>query len=159
AAPRRVRFILWSGYYQNPLLRFFLSFVRHRTVRLNNRVTSPHAVSDALDEVTAALNAGEAVLIFPEGRLTRNGQMRPFGRGLERILRLTTVPVVVIPVCTSGMWGSIFSHKGGPILRKWPESWRRRVSVWFGEPLPKTATAPEVRAAVAEALADVAIVE
>jgi len=159
ASPRPVRFVIWSGYYHNPLLRFFLSFVRHHSVRIDNRTTSPHAVGHALQAVTAALDAGEVVLLFPEGRLTRNGQMRPFGRGLEHILKKTTAPVTVIPLGISGMWGSVFSHKGGRILRKWPESLRRRVRVIFGVPMAKTESAAEIRAAVTETLADLAIVE
>ncbi len=159
ACPRAVRFVLWSGYYRNPLLRFFLGFVRHRTVRIDNRTSSPHAMSDALDAVSRALDAGEVVLIFPEGRLTRNGQMRPFGRGLEHILKHTTTDVSIVPMCTSGMWGSIFSHKGGRILLRWPENFRRRICVWFGEPLAKTTSVAAVRAAVAEGMADLAIAE
>lgn len=159
SVPRPVRFVLWSGYYRNPILRFFLSWIRHRSVRIDNRATSPHAVGEALEAVAKALNAGEVVLMFPEGRLTRNGQMRPFGRGLEMVLQSTTVPVTVIPACTSGLWGSVFSHKGGPIMMKWPEYLRRRVCVWFGSPLPKNTSAAEARAGVAESMADLAIEE
>lgn len=159
ACPRPMKFVLWSGYYKKAILRFFLSFVRGRTITIDNRTGAPHAIGEALERVSQALNAGDVVLLFPEGRLTRNGQMRAFGRGLELILRSTTAPVAVIPACTSGLWGSVFSHKGGRIMMKLPECLRRRVCVWFGQPLPKTATAPEVRAAVVEAMADLAIAE
>ena len=70
--------------------------------------------------------------MFPEGRLTRSGNMLPFGRGIERVLKLTTTDVPVIPACTSGLWGGFFSHGGGPILRKLPQAFRPRVGVWFG---------------------------
>jgi acyl-[acyl-carrier-protein]-phospholipid O-acyltransferase/long-chain-fatty-acid--[acyl-carrier-protein] ligase len=159
ACPRRVRFVLWNGYYQNPVLAFFLSWARHRTVRIDNRTTRPHALADGLGEVTDALGRGEAVVVFPEGRLTRNGQMRPFGRGIERVLKQTGVDVPVIPACVSGLWGSVFSHKDGRILRRLPSDFRRKVSVWFGEPVPKTGSAPEIRAAVVGAQADLAVRE
>ncbi|HEY2783847.1 MAG TPA: AMP-binding protein, partial [Fimbriiglobus sp.] len=157
ACPRPVKFILWSGYYKNPLLRFFLSFVRSRTVRLDNRTGRPHAIADALELAANELDAGNVVVVFPEGRLTRNGQMRPFGRGIEHLVKQASRPVPIVPVCIDNMWGSVFSHKGGPILRKWPEDIRRRVTVFFGKPLPPGTTAPEARAAVQECLADVAI--
>lgn len=157
ASPRRLRFVLWEGYYRHRLLRFFLSWARHRTVRIDNRTARPHALADAMDAVSQALEKGEVVVVFPEGRLTRNGQMRPFGRGMERILRMTQRDVPVIPACTSGLWGSIWSHRDGAIIFKRPRGIRQRVAVWFGTPMPKSVTAPEIRAAVAEAQADLAI--
>jgi acyl-[acyl-carrier-protein]-phospholipid O-acyltransferase/long-chain-fatty-acid--[acyl-carrier-protein] ligase len=156
ASPRPLKIMLWGGYYKNPLARFWLSFARHRTIRLETRNGAPHAAADALEKAAEELKAGHAVLIFPEGRLTRNGQMRPFGRGVERILKLAG-PVPVVPACTDGMWGSLLSHKGGRMLWKWPEGLRRKVNVWFGKPLAGSPTAPEMRAAVQEAIADVAI--
>jgi acyl-[acyl-carrier-protein]-phospholipid O-acyltransferase/long-chain-fatty-acid--[acyl-carrier-protein] ligase len=159
AAPRRVRFVLWAGYYRNPLLRFALSWARHRTVPIDNRTARPHAVADALAAVAAALDRGEAVVVFPEGRLTRNGQMLPFGRGIEHVLKRAAGEVPVIPTVVSGLWGSVWSHYRGRIGRKRPTTFRRPVSVWFGEPLPKRTPAPEVRAAVAEGMADLALRE
>ncbi len=113
---------------------------------------------DSLKAIAAALDRGEVVLLFPEGRLTRNGQMRPFGRGIERVLQWCQQPVAVVTACTAGMWGSFFSHEGGRILRKWPKGFRRRVRIWFGEPQIFT-TAAEVRAAVALRQAELAIHE
>jgi acyl-[acyl-carrier-protein]-phospholipid O-acyltransferase/long-chain-fatty-acid--[acyl-carrier-protein] ligase len=83
--------------------------------------------------------------------------MRPFGRGIERLVKLARQPVPIVPVGIDNMWGSVFSHKGGAIPWKWPEDFRRRVSVWFGNPLPPGTSAPEARAAVQECLADVAV--
>ncbi|CAN5348100.1 AMP-binding protein [soil metagenome] len=159
AVPRRVKFVLWSGYYQNWFLKLPLLLMRDRSIRIDNRSTNPHATTEALTAVMDALNAGEAVMIFPEGRLSRNGQMRSFGRGLELILRRIKVPVTVVPTCTSGFWGSFWSHKGGRIMQKWPTDFRRRVSLWFGIPIQGKVTAPELRAAVVESMADLAIVE
>jgi acyl-[acyl-carrier-protein]-phospholipid O-acyltransferase/long-chain-fatty-acid--[acyl-carrier-protein] ligase len=135
ACPRPVTFVLWGGYYRNPILRFFLSWVRNNTVRVDERTNRPHAVAESLGKVAAALDAGRLVVVFPEGRLTLGGNMLPFGRGIERVLKLTTADVPVIPTCTSGLFGGFFSHGGGPILRKLPKALRPRVGVWFGEPL------------------------
>src|SRR5689334_20802421 len=44
ACPRDALFVTWSGYYRNPLLRFFLSWARHRTIRIDTRPLRPHAV-------------------------------------------------------------------------------------------------------------------
>ena len=157
ACPRPVTIMLWGGYYSNPIFAFWLSFARNRTVRIENRAHSPHATADALDHAAETLKAGHVLLVFPEGRLTRNGQMRPFGRGIERILKLAGGNVPVIPACTDGMWGSVFSHRRTGWRKFVPENFRRRVAVWFGKPLTHSPTAPEVRAAVQECIADVAI--
>jgi acyl-[acyl-carrier-protein]-phospholipid O-acyltransferase/long-chain-fatty-acid--[acyl-carrier-protein] ligase len=133
ACPRPVLFVTWSGYYRNPLLRFFLSWARHRTIRVDSRPLRPHAVGDSLKVAAEALDAGNVVVMFPEGRLSRTGQMLPFRRGVERILKHTTTNVAVVPACTSGLWGGFFSHGGGPILRKRPKALRPRVCVYFGE--------------------------
>ncbi len=156
ACPRAVTFVLWEKYRRNPVLRFLLSFVRHRTVFIA-RTTAPHALASALDQVSAALARGECVLVFPEGRLSRNAQMLPFRRGLERALAGAGVPVPVVPVALWNVWGSIFSYKGGRMIWKWPEQLRRRVAVCFGPPLTGTPTAAEVRAAVVETMADCGI--
>ena len=51
---------------------------------------------------------GEIVGIFPEGRLTRSGELNPFRPGIERIVAETPVPVV--PMALHGLWGSFFSR-------------------------------------------------
>jgi acyl-[acyl-carrier-protein]-phospholipid O-acyltransferase/long-chain-fatty-acid--[acyl-carrier-protein] ligase len=157
ACPRRVTFVLWGGYYRNPILRFFLSWARQNTIRIDNRTTRPHAIAESLKRVAAILDGGDLVVVFSEGRLTRSGNMLPFGRGIELVLRQTTTDVVVIPTATSGMWGGFFSHGGGPILRKLPRAFRPRVCVWFGQPIKKGLTAADYRLAVQEAIADLAI--
>jgi acyl-[acyl-carrier-protein]-phospholipid O-acyltransferase/long-chain-fatty-acid--[acyl-carrier-protein] ligase len=132
ACPRRVTFVLWGGYYRRPLLRFFLSWARNNTIRIDERVGRAHAIAGALKDVAATLDAGKVVVMFPEGALTRTGQMLPFRRGVERVLAQTTREVVVIPTSTCGLWNGFFSHGAGPVLRKRPKALRPRVGVLFG---------------------------
>jgi acyl-[acyl-carrier-protein]-phospholipid O-acyltransferase/long-chain-fatty-acid--[acyl-carrier-protein] ligase len=156
ASPRPVTFVLWDIFYRNPILRFLFSWARHNIIRIEHR-NHPHALADSLSAIGKALDAGRLVVIFPEGRLTRSGHMLPFGRGIERVLRQTVSDVPVIPTSTSGLYGGFFSYGGGPILRKWPRAFRPRVGVWFGKPVEKTLSAANLRLAVQEAIADLAI--
>ena len=94
ACPRRVTFVLWEGYYKNPIQRFFLSWVPE-AIKIDNRSSRPHSLMDSLKKIAAALDAGQCVLVFAEGRLTRSGHMLPFGRGLELLLKRTTTDVTV----------------------------------------------------------------
>ncbi|HSQ55150.1 MAG TPA: AMP-binding protein, partial [Gemmata sp.] len=136
ACPRRTTFVLWNTYDHHRVLRFILSWGRRNVLRIDDRTDHPHAIVASLKRITETLDSGEVVVIFPEGRLTRSGNMLPFHRGIERILRETTTDIRVVPTATSGLWGSFFSYGGGHILRKLPR-FRPRVAVWFGEPMNK----------------------
>ena len=81
--------------------------------------TKPKKIVAAFKAAREALNAGDLVCIFPEGGLSRTGQVQAFKPGMMKILQDTTAPV--IPVFLEGLWGSIFSFKGGKFFWKWPE--------------------------------------
>jgi len=85
---------------------------------------------------------------LPEGQMTRIGQMLPFRRGMERIVKGVEVPI--IPVNLGGVWGSIFSFERGKFLWKMPRRIPYPVSVTFGKAMPSTTGAQEVRQAVQE---------
>src|SRR5579872_7218825 len=70
ASPRRTMFVLWDVYYRNPILRFFLSWGRQNTIRIDSRISRPHAVLDSLKHIAELLDSGQQVVIFPEGGLT-----------------------------------------------------------------------------------------
>src|SRR5258707_5759702 len=76
----------------------------------------PREMIHSLRLATDALKNSELVCIFPEGQMTRIGQMLPFRRGMERIIKGVDVPI--IPVNLDGVWGSIFSFAGGRVLWK-----------------------------------------
>ena len=60
-------------------------------------------------------------------------------------------------MCISQIWGSIFSYRGGRVIWKWPEQIPYPVALMFGDPLPSTITAPEVRQTIQELSAETAI--
>ena len=72
---------------------------------------SAETLDAAFDRIAAELEDGNVVCIFPEGRLTGDGQMNPFRSGVEKIVARTPVPVV--PMGLRGLWGSFFSRKEG----------------------------------------------
>jgi acyl-[acyl-carrier-protein]-phospholipid O-acyltransferase/long-chain-fatty-acid--[acyl-carrier-protein] ligase len=142
---RPIRFLMFKERYDHPLVRPFAKLLGVIPVSSELR---PREMIHALQTATQALKDGELVCIFPEGQITRIGQMLPFRRGMERILKGVDVPV--LPVYLGGVWGSIFSYDRGRFVWKWPRRIPYPVAVIYGAPLPPTATAAESRQAVQE---------
>jgi acyl-[acyl-carrier-protein]-phospholipid O-acyltransferase/long-chain-fatty-acid--[acyl-carrier-protein] ligase len=140
---RPVRFLMFKGSYEHPLVKPFAKMLRVIPIASDQ---GPREMIHSLREATQALQNGELVCIFPEGQMTRIGQMLPFRRGMERVIKGVDVPI--IPVHLDGVWGSIFSFAGGKFLWKLPRHLPYPVRVTFGEPLPATATSTQARQAV-----------
>jgi acyl-[acyl-carrier-protein]-phospholipid O-acyltransferase / long-chain-fatty-acid--[acyl-carrier-protein] ligase len=145
ATDRPIRFLMFKGVYDNPVIKPFAKMLKIIPIASDQ---GPREMIHSLRAASEALREGEVVCIFPEGEITRIGQMLPFRRGFERIIKGIDVPI--IPVNIDGIWGSIFSFSGGRFLWKWPRTIPYPVRITFGTPLPSTATAPEVRQAVQE---------
>lgn len=143
ALDRPVRFLMFRGSYEHPLVKPFAKTLGVIPIASDQ---GPREMIHSLRRATQALQDGELVCIFPEGQMTRIGQMMPFRRGMERIVKGVDVPI--IPVNLDGVWGSIFSFAGGRFLWKFPRQLPYPVRVTFGEPLLSTATANEARQAV-----------
>ena len=132
ACPRPLRFMMDRPIYENPWINWFFRIAGAIPVDSDRR--DPGGVRRALEEVSRALRNGEVVMIFPEGRLTPDGEVQAFRRGLDLVLARDPVPVV--PAALSGLWGSWTSNKDGKALTKWPRRLRARVLLVFGEPIP-----------------------
>ncbi|HEU5414215.1 MAG TPA: acyl-[ACP]--phospholipid O-acyltransferase [Candidatus Angelobacter sp.] len=142
---RPIRFLMFKDMYERPWLKPFLKILRVIPISSQQR---PRELIQSLREATKSIREGELVCIFPEGQMTRIGQMLPFRRGMERIMKDVDAPI--IPVNLDGVWGSIFSFERGRFLWKVPRRIPYPVSVVFGTPLPSTATSQEARTVVQE---------
>ena len=145
AARRPIRFLIFKDIYELPLVRPWARMVRAIPISSEQR---PRDLIRSLREATDSIRRGELVCIFAEGQITRTGQLLPFRRGMERIMKGVDAPIV--PVNLHGLWGSIFSFEGGRFLWKRPRRIPYPVTVSFGRPLPGTSTAFDVRQAVQE---------
>ncbi len=112
----------------------------------------PRKVVESLKAAKNAIEDGYLVCIFAEGALTRNGNMRAFRGGYERIIKGSDHPV--IPVYLGGAWGSIFSYYRGKLLAGLPKAIPYPTRVLFGSPLPASASPFDVRNAVMELSCD-----
>jgi acyl-[acyl-carrier-protein]-phospholipid O-acyltransferase / long-chain-fatty-acid--[acyl-carrier-protein] ligase len=142
---RTIRFLIFKGIYDLPFIKPFAKMIRAIPISSEQR---PREMIHSLREATNAILSGEVVCIFAEGQITRIGQMLPFRRGMERIMKGVNAPIV--PVNLDGVWGSIFSFERGRFLWKLPQTIPYPVTVSFGKTMPATTPPFEVREAVQE---------
>ena len=140
AVRRPIRFIVFKPIYDIPVLNFV--FRTGRAIPIAGKSVDAETYEAAFRTIREGLSDGDLFCIFPEGTLTRDGEIGEFRPGIERILAETPVPVV--PVALRGLWGSFFSFKEG-FFRNTGRFWSR-VQVVAGDPVPPArATAEELR--------------
>jgi 1-acyl-sn-glycerol-3-phosphate acyltransferase len=138
ACPRPVRFVMDHRIFRIPILSFI--FRTGRAIPIASLKEDPSLLERAYDEIAAALEAGDVVAIFPEGKLTADGEMSAFRPGIERIVQRTPVPVV--PLALQGLWGSFFSRMGGRAMRRLPRGVFSKIALVASTPVQ----APAVKA-------------
>jgi len=140
ASPRPIRFVMDHRIFRTPLLGFIF---RHcGAIPIASAKEDPVMLEAAFAEVGRALENGDLVGVFPEGHLTRDGELQPFRPGISRILAANPVPVV--PMALSGLWGSFFSRIDGSAMQT---PFRRGVfsdiALQVGAPVPPGEATPE----------------
>jgi len=136
-----VRFLVWKPYFDHKLLTWGLRMARAIPIWTGHRSTA-YAIERAREE----LARGHILCIFAEGSISRTGELLPFKRGLESMVR--GLDVRVIPVHLGGLWESVFSFEGGRFFWKRPRYFRHPVVISFGAPMPPSSTATDARDAV-----------
>jgi len=139
ACRRPIRFIMDHTIFKIPILRFV--FREGRAIPIAPAKEDAALLERAYDEVAKALREGDLVCLFPEGALTRTGDMQPFRAGIKRIV--DTSPVSVVPMALRGLWGSLFSKQGGRAFFKRPRGAFSKVELAVGQPIPAARVTPE----------------
>ena len=145
---RPIRFIMDHNIFKIPVLSFV--FRQSRAIPIAPASEDPERLNRAYDEVQSALRDGDLIGIFPEGKLTPDGELQPFKSGIKRIVDATPVPVV--PLALRGLWGSLFSRSRGRAFFKKPRGPFSRIELTAGKPIPADEATPEGLHAVVGAL-------
>jgi acyl-[acyl-carrier-protein]-phospholipid O-acyltransferase / long-chain-fatty-acid--[acyl-carrier-protein] ligase len=140
---RTVRFLMFKDIFERRWIRPFARLMRAIPISSRQR---PREMIQALSAAADAIREGDLVCIFAEGQITRIGQLLPFRRGLERIMRDLEAPI--IPLCLDGVWGSIFSFERQRFLWKMPRRIPYPVTVIFGHPMPSSSSPAQIRRVV-----------
>ena len=136
AVRRPIRFVMYYKIYRLPVLNFI--FRTAGAIPIAGRHEDIQIYEQAFARIAQYLKDGELVCIFPEGKLTADGEMNEFRGGVTRILE--EMPVPVIPMALQGLWGSFFSRD--PNKGLFHRIWSRVVLV-AGEPVAVEAATPE----------------
>ena len=140
ACRRPIRFVMDHRIFRTPVLSFV--FRTGRAIPIASAKEDPALLERAYDEIARALEAGDLVGIFPEGRITDSGEMYPFRPGIRRIVERSPVPVV--PLALRGLWGSFFSRMGGAAMtRPFRRGILSKIGLVAGAPVPPAAVTPE----------------
>jgi 1-acyl-sn-glycerol-3-phosphate acyltransferase len=145
---RPARFVMYYKIFNIPLLRFV--FRTAKAIPIAGHKEDPALLQQAYDAIDAALADGEVVCLFPEGALTRDGQIATFRTGVEKILARR--PVTVVPMALRGLWGSVWSKRDSMLHRsRLPRRFRARVELVIDPPIPAAAaTAASLEQRVSE---------
>ncbi|MBN1456758.1 MAG: MFS transporter [Sedimentisphaerales bacterium] len=146
---RRVRFVMERRFYNNKWVHGLCRLMQVVPISMDD---PPKQIIKSLRQTQAALDEGYLVCIFAEGAITRNGLLRGFKAGFERIMKGTDYPI--IPAYIGGAWGSIFSYYSGKLMSTLPRQLPYPISIHYGEQMDSASTTSQVRQKVLELSCD-----
>jgi 1-acyl-sn-glycerol-3-phosphate acyltransferase len=139
-SPRPIRFVMDHRIFRSPFAGWV--FRHAKAIPIAPAHEDPQMLKRAYETCAQALAQGDLVCIFPEGKLTRTGDVNPFRHGVPEIIRRTPAPVV--PMALRGLWGSVFSRATDA---RWPRPVQKgvmsRLTLAVGEPLDPASVTPE----------------
>jgi 1-acyl-sn-glycerol-3-phosphate acyltransferase len=151
ASPRPIAFIMDHQIFRTPLLGWFFKLAK--AIPIAPQKVEPQTYARAFARARAVLDGGDLLCIFPEGAITRDGDLGEFKGGVMKLLESNPVPVV--PLALHNLWGSFFSRaEGRAMTRPFRRGLFNRVVLSAGEPLaPAEVTPAELQRRVAGLLA------
>jgi 1-acyl-sn-glycerol-3-phosphate acyltransferase len=145
--PRPIRFIMEAAIFRIPVMSGI--FRGMKAIPVAPAKEDPAVYERAFQIVAEELRDGQLVCIFPEGRLTADGEIGEFRAGMMRILKETPVPVV--PMALTSLWDSMFSRKYKQVWKRWPRRFWPKIGLRIGTPIaPEHADLQSLRQAVVE---------
>lgn len=119
ATNRQLWFVTGPAAFKVPIIRHLLKYYNVLPLKFGRGL-------EAIDAANQKLNSGEAVIIFPEGKFTPDGELCKFNRGVGLMAKATNSPI--IPFAIKGgfeSWGR---------TRKLPKLFNEIV-IQFGQPI------------------------
>jgi acyl-[acyl-carrier-protein]-phospholipid O-acyltransferase/long-chain-fatty-acid--[acyl-carrier-protein] ligase len=129
ASPRKLHFVIERYYYERWYLKGILNLFGAVPIHSGGAAAS-------IETINALLKQGKAVCLFPEGAISRTGQLGDIKRGYEKAIKDTKAKI--IPFYLHGLWGSRFSRASNFFKASRKSGFKRDITVVFGDALPET---------------------
>jgi 1-acyl-sn-glycerol-3-phosphate acyltransferase len=141
ASPRPIRFIMDHKIFAVPVLGTL--FRLGKAIPIAPQKDDPATYERAFAQARQVLDDGDLLCIFPEGGITKDGELQPFKGGIMKILE--THPVPVVPLALQNLWGSFFSRveRGTAMVKPFRRGLFSRVGLVAGEPVAAPQVSPE----------------
>lgn len=139
ASPRPIVFVMDHRIFRFPVLGWLFKLAK--AIPIAPQKDDPHAYAAAFARAKAVLDDGQLLGIFPEGAITRDGQIGEFKGGVMKLLEANPVPVV--PLALQNLWGSFFSRiEGNAMSKPFRRGFFSRVGVVAGAPVAPADVTP-----------------
>jgi len=140
ASPRPIRFVMDHRIFAIPVLGWMFKLAK--AIPIAPQRDDPKTYEAAFEAARQVLAEGDLLGIFPEGAITRDGQLGEFKGGIMKILQ--THPVPVVPVALQNLWGSFFSRveQGNAMVRPFRRGLFSRVGLVAGPAMPAAEVSP-----------------
>jgi 1-acyl-sn-glycerol-3-phosphate acyltransferase len=141
ASPRPVVFIMDARIFKTPVLGWLFKLLK--AIPITPKSQDAATYEQAFARAGEALDAGDLVCIFPEGAITKTGELGPFKAGIMKLLSRNTVPV--IPMALQNLWGSFFSRieNGTAMIKPFRRGLWSPVNLVVGAPIAPEHVSPE----------------
>jgi len=150
-SPRPMIFLMDHRIFKTPGMGWFFRAVK--AIPIAPQKEDPQAYERAFERARQVLKDGDLLCLFPEGAITKDGQIQPFKPGIMKILE--TNPVPVIPSALHNLWGSTFSRiEGAAMAKPLRRGLFNRIGLVVGEPIAPQDVTPEGLQTRVQALLD-----
>jgi 1-acyl-sn-glycerol-3-phosphate acyltransferase len=128
---RPVRFVMYYQIFKIPVARFI--FKLGKAIPIAGHHEDPQILKRAYQRIHEVLDEGDVLGIFPEGKITSDGEIGRFKKGVEKVVDQQDVTVVPMALCN--LWGSLFSRRD-PLHKRRPYKFRALIELRIGKPIP-----------------------
>jgi 1-acyl-sn-glycerol-3-phosphate acyltransferase len=140
ASPRPIHFIMDHKIFAIPVIGWLFKLAG--AIPIAPQKDDPATYAAAFAHAENVLTEGDLLGIFPEGGITRDGQVAEFKGGIMKVLERHPAPV--IPMALQNLWGSFFSRveDGKAMIRPFRRGLLTRVGLNVGQAVPAKAVSP-----------------
>jgi len=145
ASPRPIYFLMDHRIFRVPVLGWLFRLAK--AIPVAPQKEDPATYEAAFERAAQVLREGDLLAIFPEGGITRDGQLQEFRGGIMKIIERAQadgLQVPVVPMALTNLWGSYFSRieQGGAMVRPFRRGLFNRVGLNVGQPMAQSEVQP-----------------